>query len=736
MIISIWRYSHLVLAVSSFLFVLIAALTGIVLSFEPITYKMMGYSIAGAADLSLAETLIHLKSTYAEILSLKVDHNGFVAVSAIDQAGNMGDFYVNPFTGEKLGEVVEKAPLFEFATSLHRSLFLKGLGRFFVGLSAFLLLLITVTGIILILKRQQGIKHFFATIQKESFYQYYHIYLGRISLIPILIITLSGTYLSLQRFDIIPEEAPLSHNIDFEHISETPKIDYSAFPIFKTTKLSALRVLEFPFSEDVEDYYTLQLTNKELLVNQLTGEILSEQSYPLVTLLSELSLTLHTGQGNVGWAIILGLSACGILFFIYSGFALTLKRKSTKLKNTFKKDDCKYIILVGSETGSTLPFAMQLQNQLLEIGEKSFITEMNRFSEFRKMEHLIVITSTYGQGEAPANANKFVALFSKFPPTQPYTYSVVGFGSLAYADFCQFALDVDQMLYKDTLSSRLLEVQTINNRSWEAYRHWGREWEKCIGLTLDFPAKSPIETTKKKQYTFKVIQKTAAVENPDDTFLIQLQPMQKLRLTSGDLLAVYPSEDEHERLYSMAVTKEQTILLSVKRHEKGICSNYLNNLSCGELLNASIVTNKDFHFPTKASKVVMISTGTGIAPFLGMLSQNSKQIETHLYWGGRNEASYALYRYSIENNLKERHLTRFAPAYSRVEKERNYVQHLIEKDQQLIAQTLDENGVIMVCGSIAMQQEVMQTLEKIVFNHNGHNLSYYQKKQQIRIDCY
>ncbi|WP_020528352.1 PepSY domain-containing protein [Flexithrix dorotheae] len=737
MIISLWRYSHLALAVSSFIFILIASVTGIILSFEPITNNLSGNYVAGAGELSLAETVTQLKSKYDEIFSLEVDANGFVAVSVIDQEGNMGDFYIDPFTGEKTGDLIEQAPLYEFATSLHRSLFLKGIGRFFVGLSSFLLLLISITGIILVIKRQQGIRHFFSKIIKENFYQYYHVYLGRLALIPIVIISLTGTYLSLQRFELIPQEETSSHVIDFESLSETPAIGHQEFPVFKNVKLAEVRALEFPFSPDVEDYYTLKLKNKELVINQLTGEILSEVKYPLVTLLSDLSMVLHTGQGNIWWAIVLGISSCSILFFIYSGFSLTLKRKQSRIKNSFKKDDCEYIILVGSETGNTLHFAVELQKKLIHAGKKVYLTELNRYSVFKKMKHLVVMTSTYGLGEPPANAKKFVDLYRKENPLQKYTYSVVGFGSRAYPDYCKFAYDIDEVLIKDSKSTRLFETFTINNRSWEAYIQWFKMWSAHLELSLELPAKNPvIGSSNMKKNQFKVIQKTEACHSPDDTFLIKLSANKKIRYNSGDLLAVYPSPEAAERLYSMSVTATDQILLSVKRHQKGLCSNFLNDLKDGEVLEGSIVKNQDFYFPKKANRVILISTGTGIAPFLGMLEQNHHKIETHLYWGARNEASYKLYRDYVEASLKNNYLNRFEPAYSRNGGSKTYVQDLIEKDSQIIAQTLREKGVIMICGSIAMQKGVTESLEKICKTHNKKPLSYYQNKKQLRMDCY
>ncbi|UII33580.1 PepSY domain-containing protein [Fulvivirga ulvae] len=736
MIISIWRYSHLLLAVSSSVFIFIASLTGIILAFEPVSNQLQGFKVSHAAELSLAETLPQLKKSYDEIFSLEVDANGFVAISAIDKEGNMVDFYIDPFTGEKAGELIDQSPIFEFATTLHRSLFLKSAGRFFVGLASFSLLLMAITGIILVVKRQQGILKFFSRIIRENFFQYAHVYLGRLALVPVIIITLTGTYLSLQRFEIIPKGNKPSYDINHENTGASPVREYQDFAIFQNTMLSDIRSLEFPFSDDQEDHFTLKLKTKELLVNQFDGEVMAESVYPMVMLLSELSMTLHTGRGSIWWSVVLGLASCSILFFIYSGFAMTLKRRRTKIKNKLGKDDCEFIILLGSETGSTIPFAVQLHLHLLEQGQSCFITEMNKYTSFKKMRHLIVITSTYGQGEAPANARKFPELYRQNKPDTDFTFAVAGFGSLAYPDFCQFAYDVDELMYKDKNSKRLLETAAINNRSWEAYRQWARRLGNKLGISIELPAKNPVVHKRKKKELFRVIDKTSALENPDDTFLISVESFKHRKLQSGDLLAIYTPNDPHERLYSISYLGEKRILLSVKRHKQGICSNYLYSLQPGDLIEGCIVKNKNFHFPSHAAQIIMISTGTGIAPFLGMLEQNKAKKETHLYWGGRTEQSFELYQHYISNNLNTQKLSCFTPVYSQAGNGKEYVQQYIARDRELMASTLRDNGVIMICGSIAMQREVIDILEQITTEINNKPLSYYQQKDQLLMDCY
>lgn len=734
MTISIWRYSHLALAVSSFVFIVLASVTGVILAFEPISNQIQPYKIDGFNQVNLAETISQLKANYIEVIDLKIDENDFVAASVITEEGDAETFYVNPKTGEKLGDLIEKAPLFNWATNFHRSLFLKSIGRIFVGIASFLLFLIAVSGTVLIVKRQRSVKRFFNKIVNESFSQYYHVVLGRLSLIPILIITLTGVYLSLYRFDLLPKET-INHEVDYEAIASEPKLSITDQPIFKDTKLSEVREVEFPFSDDVEDYYTLKLKDREVLVNQYTGNILSETAYPFIAIASRLSINLHTGQGSIVWALILAIACVNILFFVYSGFVMTFKRRRSQLKNKFKKDDCKYVILVGSENGSTLHFANMLHKQLLQIGESSYIAELNHVATYKNMEHLVVITATYGQGDPPENATKFISKCRENSIEKPFSFSVVGFGSLAYPDFCKYAFTVDTCLQEQANGLQLLEPFTIHNKSFEAYTQWINAWSKKVGLTITLSADDVAEPKKRKQ-SFAITHKTVANQNPDDTFTMLLKPKLGLpRFQSGDLLAIQPEPNSIERLYSVGKVDKQ-ICLSVKRQELGLCSNYLNDLQLGETLKARVIKNKEFRLPKNTKQVLMIANGTGIAPFLGMINQNNNGKQMQLYWGGRQESSFEIYKPLIESGLQNKQLNRLEIAYSQINGHKVYVQNLLERDAEAVAKVFQDKGIVMICGSIAMQKGVLDVLENICETQLQKPLSYFKNRGQLKLDCY
>lgn len=723
------------MAITSSIFLLLASITGVILAFEPIFENADSKSVANASSLTIAEAMENISSQYMEVLSIEKDRNDFIKASVITNEGANETFYVNPFNGEKLAEIEPEPRIFEFTTGLHRSLFLGTTGRLFIGITSFFFFLMSVSGVFLILRRQGGIKYFFTRVVKMSFWADYHTVLGRLTLIPIIIISLTGTYLSLLRFSVI-QNPTINLSVDYGAIEEGAGVSISEIPAFKNNTLANLRSLEYPFSPDVEDPFYLKLEKKELMVNQLTGEILAEAEYPFVALFSELALVLHTGQGTIVWAAVLGLASLAVPFFIYSGFSITLRRKKKKFKNPFAKEKCEYIILVGSEGGSTWQFANLLHTELLRQKKHSYMTDLNKFEHFKNMEHLLIVTATYGQGEAPSNAAKFVKRFNELCPQQhTFSYSVVGFGSLAYPEFCKFAFDLDQLVASHPNGRSLLGVHTINNQSFEAFSQWVNALSAKLSLTLELP-KAPNLQLKKKLSQFEVVDRAVSANREDDTVLLQLAPKNKGKYQAGDLLAIYPENSDRERLYSMGTDLNgKNILLSVKRHNSGVCSNFLHNLQPGDVLEGSLLNNNSFHFPRKAPKVVMIGNGTGIAPFLGMIGENGIQRESTLYWGSRDFDSLNIYKSLIEQAIARGTLTRFVPAYSRCD-QKLYVQNLIQQDAEFIARTFKSGGVFMICGSITMQKGVTEVLDQICREKNGNPLSYYQNNKQVLMDCY
>lgn len=401
-----------------------------------------------------------------------------------------------------------------------------------------------------------------------------------------------------------------------------------------------------------------------------------------------------------------------------------------KSKKNWTKDDAEFIVLFGSQSGSTEIVANTFFKKLLKEGKRAFIDELDNYSTYKKATHLIVFTSTYGAGDAPSSAGEFEDVFKETKPLNILKFAVVAFGSTSFQDFCQFGVDVDSLLDSSDYFERFIPLVKVNNQSEYDFQVWNSLWNSAINddLKIDYRQheKKSLNTNE-----FTIISNQEIIS--DKTHLIKLTPNDKVKFQSGDLLSVFTNDLENPRQYSIARI-DDNILLSVKKHEKGICSNYLCNLSEGNTLNASVEYNKSFHFVKNTPSVWMISNGTGIAPFLGMMEENTS---THLklIWGGRYDSSFDLYKPFVEKAINTGLMDGYELALSRTSK-KQYVQNILAKKQLEISNALESGSVFMICGSIKMESSVIEVLDKIANKKLGKPLSYFQKNGQVLKDCY
>ena len=181
--------------------------------------------------------------------------------------------------------------------------------------------------------------------------------------------------------------------------------------------------------------------------------------------------------------------------------------------------------------------------------------------------------------------------------------------------------------------------------------------------------------------------------------------------------------------YIIKVFYNNLAIISIKKHEFGICSNFLNSLEIETTFKARIKKNPEFHLPKKNKEVLFIANGTGIGPFLGMI--NSGQATKYLFWGTRTSTSSKIYMPFINRALQEKTLNGYFTAYSR-EGNKMYVQDMLIKEKELVSSTLKNQGAIFICGSIQMMNAVLTTLEQI----SKENLQQPLNKNLIKTDCY
>lgn len=107
-------------------------------------------------------------------------------------------------------------------------------------------------------------------------------------------------------------------------------------------------------------------------------------------------------------------------------------------------------ILYGSQTGNSKGLAKKASQALEGIGFKATVSAMSDFkpNNLKKVQNLLIIASTHGEGEPPDNAKSFHEfLFGKrAPKLDGLQFSVLALGDSSYEFFCQTGKDFDKRL--------------------------------------------------------------------------------------------------------------------------------------------------------------------------------------------------------------------------------------------------------------------------------------------------
>ncbi|HNS41748.1 MAG TPA: PepSY domain-containing protein [Taishania sp.] len=726
MVRSFWRWSHLILAIVASVVLLAASISGAFLAVEPVQNNNRTTFDNSWNNTTIQHTIEKLKSHYSEITSIEKDKNGFFVADVFTADGEQKIVQFNPTTGKTSGKISEQSAFYSWMTTFHRSLFLDTTGRFLEGITAVLLFFITISGTILVFQRTKSFKAFYDKVEKNLNVQFYHIVFGRLAFIPIIVIALTGGYLFLKRFEVVKTIEPQRLEVDFEH----PKEKLGTYS-FAHHKIGDIQRIEFPLFEDPMEYYTIFTKEKTLAVDQFTYKILDQENIPTATQLATLSLDWHTGRKNSVWSIILGLCSISILYFIYSGFKITLLKMKGNFKNKYALGESEILLLYGSETGNTRNFAKLIYEQLLHEGKKVHLAAMNNYQPATQIQHLIILTSTYGTGDAPAGATKFLQKWKEQPLQQAFSYSIVGFGSLAYPDFCNYALQVEKELAQYPQAKAILPLVKIHNQSYHSLKTWALDWQKASSIALTLPVNYAVKQL--PTHAFTVVKKEHVTVDGNTTFNLLLKTQKKIKFHSGDLLAVYPPNDPFKRNYSIGKLNDSELIISVRLDSKGVCSNYLYSLQENDVLNAAVESNPSFHFNT-SKPAIFIGNGTGMGPFLGMLHENTKHQKVALYWGGRTQQSYALYEKYVQAANVENVTTNIA--LSREQNPKVYVGDLIKRDGKILVEQLKNGSIIYICGTLAMQQSVLEELDGAARQFAQQPLNKFQKNGQLKMDCY
>lgn len=110
---------------------------------------------------------------------------------------------------------------------------------------------------------------------------------------------------------------------------------------------------------------------------------------------------------------------------------------------------CKVIVFFGTQSGNSEKLARNLVKQLEGLGLSSSCVDLDDFPERKSPDALnLIITSSYGKGGPPSNAERFERWVSDSDQVDlaPIDFAVFGLGDRSYPNFCGFAKTVSARL--------------------------------------------------------------------------------------------------------------------------------------------------------------------------------------------------------------------------------------------------------------------------------------------------
>ena len=124
--------------------------------------------------------------------------------------------------------------------------------------------------------------------------------------------------------------------------------------------------------------------------------------------------------------------------------------------------------------------------------------------------------------------------------------------------------------------------------------------------------------------------------------------------------------------------------------------------------------------------MLMICTGSGIAPFISFLEElefnkNNNKYETYLIFGAKNKQNDFICEKELEEFKQKNILTEYYTAFSRDQNKKIYVQDILEKEfskEKLENLVFNKEMKIYICGSLSMGNAVIKKFGEILGEEN------------------
>eukprot|EP00559_Dactyliosolen_fragilissimus_P007686 CAMPEP_0184859224 /NCGR_PEP_ID=MMETSP0580-20130426/4222_1 /TAXON_ID=1118495 /ORGANISM="Dactyliosolen fragilissimus" /LENGTH=434 /DNA_ID=CAMNT_0027355729 /DNA_START=271 /DNA_END=1575 /DNA_ORIENTATION=+ len=321
--------------------------------------------------------------------------------------------------------------------------------------------------------------------------------------------------------------------------------------------------------------------------------------------------------------------------------------------------------------------------------------------------------------------------------------------------------------YNYVLESNVVELETSGPPSGVEVmdaQHWLEYLDDDLPLNFAKPNK-PVTAT--------ILGRSRIISDdaPGDIQHIILRLPEGMHYVEGQSLSVIPPGIDPKngktfspRLYSIASTRYgdlldgNTVSLCVRRAEyydpvtnlpdpskKGVCSNFLCNANTGSEVSVAGPVGKTMLLPSDPNAdVIMIATGTGIAPFRGFLHRLfiEETVASHLFGGtawlvlGVPVSGGLLYNEEIDYMMEKANPGQLKVDYAISREMKNsidggklYVQHVIAQNADEFFDRISNGASVYFCGLKAMMPPILETLEKVA---EARGINWSEKMKELK----
>ena len=713
-----WKSIHRWLGLVLGTLALVLGLTGTLLAVNPL--QQAWQAPTGSNGLSVAGLVQRVERTIPGIEEMRHLPSGVVVVYSFDN-DQARAVRVNPTDGTVLGPYQPSA-LPRWVKNLHRTLLLGDAGRWGAAATALAMLLLSASGLVLLLRRMGGWRHMTGRV-RGSLAQRVHVVTGRIVLAVLLLSSVTALYMSSTTLGMIALDAEPEPEVA-SIVSGQPDIPGAQIALLQQVTLGELRALNFPDASDPEDAWKLATHQGEIWLDRYTGQALATQPASVARRLYDWALLLHAGEGAWWiWTVLLALTGASIPLFWISGLLIWWRARLDRPRITHNSPltQADMLIFVASESGSTWGFAQALHDALVRAGHRVHSAPLEQFATGPQARQIFVLAATYGEGQAPAHAGgaleRIAALKAGAVPV-----TVLGFGDRQFPAYCAYAEEIDALLRKQGWPE-LLSLERVHQQSAQQFARWGEALAAVLGepLALDYrprlPATTALQLVSRQDYAGREDQPAVILRFiwPRQSAWDRLRGRGLARFAAGDLIAIVPPGSPVPRYYSLASgSADGFVEICVRHLAGGVCSTFLLGLQPGEQVQAFIRENPGFALPASRRPVLLIGAGTGVAPLAGFIRRNERRVPMHLWFGARDPARDYYFRPEIERWQAEGRVASVRTAFSRVPDGGGYVQDALRRDAGRVRELVSRGALVRVCGSRPMAHDVAEILNQIL----------------------